>query len=281
MVSKRWLRRLVPSTAVLSRSPLFYMLSVINDWTLGAACRVITKRRFPPMRCISRTGCNDVLSPYFFYLTHGVNFWLYAFVQGWAKLDSHIIDIGSGCGKSAVTLRDFEYMGEKFRGKYYGFDVDAEMVQWCQENFDPEHFTFRAIESYSAVYHPAGSEGATARLEGCDDKSIDFVFSQSLFSHLLEDDLRNYICEAARVLRPGGSMAMTFFCLDDLRHLNLLGGRWTFSHRIGNSYVENAKYPEAAVAYERSWMEEVCRQTGYSKVETILPAYQSTIFCVK
>jgi len=210
-----------------------------------------------------------------------VNFWLYAFMQGWARIDSHIVDIGSGCGKSAVTLRDFEYMGEKFRGRYYGFDVDHEMVRWCQENFDPRHFTFRAIESYSAVYHPAGTKGATARLPGCDDNSIDFVFSQSLFSHLLEDELRNYIGESARVLRPGGMMAMTFFCLDDLRRLNLLGGRWTFSHRVGNSYVENAKYPEAAVAYERTWMEEVCRQAGYSKVETILPAYQSTVFCVK
>ncbi len=85
MVSKRWLRKLVPSTAVLSRSALFYPLSVIDDWTVGAACRLVTKRRFPPMRYISRTGCNDVLSPYFFYLTHGVNFWLYAFAQRLGK----------------------------------------------------------------------------------------------------------------------------------------------------------------------------------------------------
>src|SRR5271157_195704 len=235
MVSERWLRRLVPSTAVLSRSPLFYTFSVINDWTVGTACRMMTKRRFPPMRYISRTGCNDILSPYFFYLTHGANFWMYAFAQGWASLDSRIADIGCGCGKSAVALRDFEYMGERFRGQYYGFDIDPAMVRWCQKNFDPEHFTFRAVESYSAVYHPAGSGKASARLEGCDDNSIDLVFSQSLFSHLLEDDLRNYVRESARVLRAGGIMAMTFFCLDDLRRLNLLGGRWTFSHHVGNS----------------------------------------------
>ena len=281
MVSERWLRRLVPSTAVLSRSPLFYALSVINDWTVGTASRMITKRRFPPMRYISRTGCNDVLSPYFFYLTHGVNFWLYAFAQGWANLESHIVDIGCGCGKSAVALRDFEYMGERFRGQYHGFDVDPNMVRWCQENFDPAHFAFRAVDSYSAVYHPeASNKAAAVRLEGCGDNAIDLVFSQSLFSHLLEDDLRNYVGESLRVLRPGGIMAMTYFCLDDLRRLNLLGGRWTFSHRIGNACVENARYPEAAVAYEQSWIEAVCRQAGFSKVETILPAFQSTIFCV-
>lgn len=281
MVSERWLRKLVPSTAVLSRSALFYPFSVINDWTVGAAQRLVTKRRFPPMRYISRTGCNDVLSPYFFYLTHGVNFWLYAFAQGWANLNSRIVDIGSGCGKSAVALRDFEYMGQRFQGQYFGFDVDADMIRWCQQNFDAGHFSFRAIDTYSAVYNPAGHSRAGAKLEGCEDSSVDLVMSQSLFSHLLEPELRAYVTESARVLRGDGIMAMTFFCMDDLRELKLLGGRWRFEHRRDSAYVENERYPEAAVAYDKLWMEQVCRDAGFSKVETILPAFQSTVWCVK
>jgi len=233
------------------------------------------------MRYISRTGCNDVLSPYFFYLTQGVNFWLYAFAQGWAALDSSIVELGSGCGKTAVALRDFEYMGARFRGQYYGFDVDAGMVRWCRNNFDPEHFRFRALDRFSSVYNPGGSSTSQVHLEGCEDKSMDLVVSQSLFSHLLESDVRAYLKESARVLRSGGIMATTFFCIDDLRALNLLGGRWTFEHRRDAAYVENESYPEAAVAYDRSWMEEICRDAGFSKVQTILPAYQSTIVAVK
>jgi len=281
MASERWLRRLVPSTAVLSRSAWFYPFFLMNDWTVGTACRIISKRRFPPMRYISRTGCNDVLSPYFFYLTHGVNFWLYAFAQGWANLDSRIVDIGSGCGKSAVALRDFDYMGERFRGRYFGFDVDAAMVKWCQENFNSGHFSFRAVDKFSAVYNPAGRSDGAVRLEGCDDNSTDLVFSQSLFSHLLDGDVRAYVAESFRVLRPGGIMAMTFFCMDDLRLLNLLGGRWTFAHRRAAAYIESERYPEAAVAYDKSWMEQVCREAGFSHVETVLPAFQSTVLCVK
>ncbi len=250
------------------------------------------RRRFPPLRYISRTGCNDVVSPYFFYLTHGVNFWMYAFAQGWTNLNSRIVDIGSGCGKSAVTLRDFQYMGEGFQGQYFGFDVDADMVRWCQQNFDPEHFSFRAIDGYSAVYNPAPPRLASKRgtrtqgtdlpvLEGCEDGSIDLVMSQSLFSHLLENELRAYVKESARVLRPGGTMAMTFFCMDDLRTLKLLGGRWSFEYRRDAAYVESEQYPEAAVAYDKAWMEQVCREAGFSEVETILPAYQSTVFCRK
>ncbi len=281
MVSERWLRKLVPSTAVLSRSALFYPLSVLNDLTVGAASRIISKRRFPPMRYISRTGCNDVVSPYFFYLTHGVNFWLYAFARGWASLDSRIVDIGCGCGKSAVALRDFDYMGERFGGEYFGFDVDSEMVVWCQQNFDAARFTFRTVAAYSSVYNPVGASNAEVRLEGCADASIDLVMSQSLFSHLLERELRAYVKEAARVLRTGGIMTMTFFCMDDLRALKLLGGRWTFAHKLGAAYIENERYPEAAVAYDKAWMEQVCRAAGFSKVQTVLPAYQSTVLCVK
>jgi len=281
MVSRRWLRKLVPSTAVLSRSTWFYPLSVINDCTVGAACRLIMKRRFPPMRYISRTGCNDVLSPYFFYLTHGVNFWMYAFAQGWANLNSRIVDIGSGCGKSAVALRDFQYMGQSFQGHYFGFDVDADMVRWCQQHFDPQHFTFRSIDSFSKVYNPSGVSQTQVRLEGCDDGTIDLVMSQSLFSHVLEPELRAYVAESARVLRSNAIMAMTFFCIDDLRALKLLGGRWSFAYRRDAAYIESERYPEAAVAYDKAWMERVCRDAGFSKVETVLPAYQSTMFCVK
>lgn len=282
MDSNRLLRRLVPSTAALSRSFLYYPFSVVNDWTVGLASRLITKRRIPPLRYITRTGVgNNIVAPHFYYLTAGSDFWLYAFAQGWANLDSRIVDIGSGCGKGAVTLRDFKYMGEGFRGHYYGFDVDPDMVRWSQENFPANHFTFRTVDMFSKLYNPGEASKAQVRLEGCDNGSIDLVISHSLFSHLLEDDLRTYVQESARALRPGGVMAMTFFCMDDLRRLNLLGGRWTFAHRSGNAYIENLRYPEAAVGYECSWIDQVCKDAGFSKVEVRLPNYQSTLFCVK
>jgi hypothetical protein len=52
------------------------------------------------LRYICRTGVgNDIFTPHFYYLTVGVDFWLYAFAQGWANLNSRIVDIGSGCGR--------------------------------------------------------------------------------------------------------------------------------------------------------------------------------------
>jgi len=48
------------------------------------------------------------------------------------------------------------------------------------------------------------------------DDSVDFVFSTSLFTHLLENDLINYCREGYRVLKQGGSMAMYCFCINYL-----------------------------------------------------------------
>jgi hypothetical protein len=44
-------------------------------------------------------------------------------------------------------------------------------------------------------------------------------------------------------------------------------GRWGFGHRLGNAWVESPKYPEAAVAYEREFVENACRGAGFERVE--------------
>lgn len=279
MLEKR-IRKLIPSVAMLSRSSLFRPFSLANDLTVGRFFRAISGRKLPPLRYLVRTGVgNNIIVPHLYYLTAATNFWLYIFANRIASLDSSIVDIGCGSGKTAVTLRDFDYMGARFTGKYYGYDVDAEMVRWCRENFPGDRFTFDHVDAHSSVYNPRDGATAPVRLDACADHSIDLVLSHSLFSHLLEPDIRLYVRESARVLRPGGVMMMTFFCLDDLRDLGLLGERWTFAHRRGPSHIENPKFPEAAVAYEKEWMLSTCREAGFRRAEVRLPMFQSTLFC--
>lgn len=281
MNKTRLLRKLVPTTVSLARSPLFYPFSVASDLTVGAIARWVTGRAIPPLRYMCRTGVgNNIIAPHFRYLNGGVNFWFYAFAQGWVKQDSRVVDIGSGCGKTAAALRDFDYMGRRFAGHYFGFDVDTGMVRWCQQHFPADTFTFREIDMFNSLWNPVKSD-QRVRLEGCDDGSIDLVISHSLFSHLLEEDLRTYLSESARVLHPSGIMAMTFFCLEDMAELGLLGGRWTFEHQMGNAHIETLRYPEAAVGYHKSFMEGLAREAGFSQVDVSLPSYQSTLVCVR
>jgi predicted SAM-dependent methyltransferase len=113
-----------------------------------------------------------------------------------------------------------------------------------------------------------------------DNESQDFVFSTSLFTHLLEDELVNYVRETYRVLRPGGVMQMTVFCIDMMREQGTLGGRFTFRHKAGNAYIESRRYPEAAVAFEREFLLGVASQIGFSSAEVIAGG-QDILRCVR
>ena len=276
----RWVRRWVPSTALLSRRRLFRVASWLPDRLARAALGIFTRQPLPPLRSIVFTGVgNSILFPHYKYLTASAPLWMYFFANRYASLDSTIVDIGSGAGRSAVGLRDFDYLGERFRGRYLGFDVDPELVAWCEAHFPADTFSFSRVDMANAVYNAAGSP--TRPRLACADGTADLVFSQSLFTHLLEEDLRHYLSESHRLLKPGGWMLMTFFCLDDLERLGLMGGRWTFSHPVGPARVENPRYPESAVGYPRSWMIEAAKSAGFAEADVILPNSQSTIACRK
>jgi predicted SAM-dependent methyltransferase len=97
------------------------------------------------------------------------------------------------------------------------------------------------------------------------DGSIAFIYSHSLFSHLLEDELRNYVQEAHRLLGTGRAMNMSVFCLD--YPPPTYGTRHTFRHPIDNAMVESLKVPEAAVAYREEFLMRMAREVGFFRSE--------------
>jgi predicted SAM-dependent methyltransferase len=113
------------------------------------------------------------------------------------------------------------------------------------------------------------------------DESADFVFSTSLFTHLLEEQLDNYCRESYRALKPGGHMAMACFSMD--HPPPTYGQRHTFQYRIANAHVESLDVPEAAVAYEESFLFAVAQAAGFPTAE-ILEApgdWQPMLLCRK
>jgi SAM-dependent methyltransferase len=257
------LRKFVPSLAKLTHNRLVMFPLDVIDRLVNLPFR--EARRLPPNRFRLRVGVdNRLLFNAFHYRYHAVDFWMHAFAEGLASPTSDILDIGCGCGRYAVVLRRLNYKGWRFTGTYAGLDIDREMIAWCQRHFPPKRFKFVWADRYSKVYNPTGQEGEYRLPFG--DASFDFVFSTSLFTHLLEADLTNYLRETARVLRPGGTMSMSVFCLDTFREQNWLGERFTFAHTIGPAYIESEKYPEAAVAYPRQYLIDACEAAGLHNV---------------
>ena len=279
MKLEKALRRIVPSAARLTYNPIFKV--VVNAFDVLPKLMYREFSQIPPNHMRIRVGvANRIFANQIFYLSEAKNFWIYAFSSNLCGLDSTIVDIGCGCGRWAHHLRDCRFTSERFSGKYIGIDIDEEMLNWCRKNFDSERFAFYRSNHESRAYKGVENSKEQYALP-LSDESADFVFSTSLFTHLLEPELVNYTQESYRVLKPGHCMAMYCFSMD--HPPSTYGNRHTFRFRIGNAHVESRAVPEAAVAYEDKFLFEVARQAGFrtTKMLTSSEDWQPVLLCSK
>ncbi len=262
----RYARRLVPSIAALTRSNLVAIPLDLIDYAVALPFKEL--RALPPNRLRLRVGTDQrLVFSHVDHITRSYPFWLVMFAEQAVKSDSTVLDIGCGCGRSAQILRDAYFRYQPiFQGKYIGLDVDVEAVEWCRRNFPAQRFEFKSLNKFSSVYNPGGNDSTNLELP-VGSGTVDFVLCGSLFSHLLERDVLDYLQEIHRVLRRGGLAYTTFFCIDHLRSNILLGGRFTFAHRRGDAYIESLAYPEAAVAYEEGFLLRTMQEIGFSDIQ--------------
>lgn len=237
-------------------------------------------RGLPPNRLRLRVGVeNRILLNHVHHLMLPVPLWIDAFARGLVTLESTILDLGCGCGRYARVLRDHRYFDSRFEGRYLGLDVDGEMIDWCRAHFPADRFTFERLEARSSLYNPGGAEDPGLPRFPAGDDSVDFTLATSLFSHLLPREFRHYLGEVARVMKPGGCLHATAFCLEHIRAAPR--SRWTFRHRRDEAYLESERIPEAAVAYTESWLRETCAAAGLGAPELRPTPSQSLLRCRK
>jgi len=275
----RAIRRIIPATSRLTYNPLFKLFVDAFDWLPTHCYKELAG--IPPNHLRIRVGVgNRIFSNHVIYVTGSKDFWMHAFHSGLCRLDSTIVDIGCGCGRYAHPLRDYKFKSERFSGKYIGIDIDEEMLAWCRGHYDRERFAFYRSNHGSTAYRSARNGNSHYELPLAAE-SADFVFSTSLFTHLLEEQLVDYCRESYRVLKPNRAMAMACFSMD--HPPPTYGDRHTFRFRVGNAWVESPKVPEAAVAYEEKFLFAVAREAGFQSagIETGPGDWQPMLVCRK
>jgi len=216
----------------------------------------------PPPRFVTRVGGGD-------YRAIGGELGRIVIERGGLRTTDRILDIGSGVGRLAAPLT--RYLRDA--GRYEGFDIDAELVAWCERNITRRHprFRFRCVNVQSGVYNPAGELTASDFTFPYESGSFELVVATSLFTHLLTRDAENYLRESARVLAPGGTLLATFFLLDDeSRALQAKGGGDrafpTEPAAAGQAHhVIHPNKPEAAVAYSTDWLRQTLARVGLDR----------------
>jgi SAM-dependent methyltransferase len=103
-------------------------------------------------------------------------------------------------------------------------------------------------------YNPDGEMSASQYQFPYSPEKFDFVVLVSVFTHMLDEDVRNYIGEIARVLRAGGRCFASFYLLNENTKQGIAAGTSAFAFSIPyrSCWIANADSPDGAVAHEES-----------------------------
>jgi ubiquinone/menaquinone biosynthesis C-methylase UbiE len=194
------------------------------------------------------------------YLGHFINI-------GGLQPHEQVLEIGCGIARMAIPLTT--YLNET--GSYDGFDIARAEIKWCKNKITTQfaNFNFHHIDVYNDQTNPKGKFQASSYQFPLDAGQYDFVFLTSVFTHMLINDIENYLKEISRVLKNGGRSLASYFLLNSkaLSLLKTKGSR--FKHPYGSSLVIDPKLPEASIAHEEKTIRALYQKFNLQILEPI------------
>lgn len=181
------------------------------------------------------------------YTGIGNQFLQYFVDLGGLRPSDSVLDVGCGVGRMAAPLT--RYLDAD--GRYEGFDIVPAGVDWCRGNITPRHpqFHFQLADIRNPEYRGGTQHAADYRFP-FDDASFDFAFATSVFTHMRPAEVRQYVSELGRVLRPGGRCLVTCFLLNGESLALIASGASSlaFVHELDGFRTTDLGTPEAAIA---------------------------------
>ena len=177
-----------------------------------------------------------------------------------------ILDVGCGCGRLAFTFSTDPNL-RKLNVRYVGMDIDRKSIHWCHRriNSKNDRFQFYHADLRNRSYNPAGKYLARDFRFPHPDRSFDLIILTSVFTHLLEEDLRNYLLEMFRLLDTDGRMYASFFTYRSRQEAINGTGRHPLKFPFFHDHFASSseQYSENAVAYEESFLMELLSSVGF------------------
>jgi SAM-dependent methyltransferase len=175
-----------------------------------------------------------------------------------------LLDVGSGYGRLALGL-----LTTDFKGTYHGVEILRKQVTWCQEELAPfagDRYRFTHLDVRNGRYNPRGSIlPQDVRFPVADD-SQDNVALFSVFTHMYEADIRRYLDEIGRVLKPGGAALTTWFLFNSGRLPRATSSKSTRFPMV-NEINAVTRYhepgdPLRAIAYDEGFVRDMITAAG-------------------
>jgi SAM-dependent methyltransferase len=214
----------------------------------------------PPQRLWAMVG-----APTDFY-AQGRGFFDILVNHGRISAHSAVLDVGCGLGKTAIHFATYL----QSPGFYEGFDIERPSVEWCIKAISSRFplIRFKHIDLYSEMYNRAAGKDASKFIFPYASSTFDMVFLASVFTHMFDAQVDNYLREISRVLKPGGTCLSTYYLLNDEKRAGIRANTsmYTFSHKHNGSYIERLNPPEGAVAHEESRIYDLQSAAGFKLI---------------
>jgi ubiquinone/menaquinone biosynthesis C-methylase UbiE len=185
------------------------------------------------------------------------------------KPNENVLDVGCGCGQMAAALTG--YLDKS--AIYEGFDIIGTLINWCEKNISAKYpnFHFELADVFNGSFNPNGRYTAATYKFPYKDQSFNFIFLKSVFTHMLPEDLENYLSEIARVMKSGGRCLISYFLLntESLKFIEAKSSTLDFKHVFGIYRTINEAAPEEAVAYNEEYVHNLYSKFGLQIIEPV------------
>ncbi len=164
---------------------------------------------------------------------------------------SHLLEIGCGTGRLPIGI--LRKVGEI--ALYRGVDVSEAAVQWCERHIARCHpnYRFLHLDMQNARYHPRGKKADSSVELPFEDAAFDIIYAFSVLTHLSEEDIRWYLREWERLLRPTGKIFFTAFVAESVPSVSVNPGE----------YKQQWKGALHCVRFEKEFFEKMIEEHGF------------------
>lgn len=176
------------------------------------------------------------------------------------------LEIGCGIGRDAIPLTKILSP----QGSYLGVDIIRPSIDFCEQNITPlyPNFKFIHFDVRDQLHNPSGLRSMGEYTLPLDDHAIDKIIVWSVFTHMFDADIRHYLKEFKRVLKPDGAIYATCFVITDpvlqrARETNLTIFDLRFMHKVDSDcYINDTTFPLGAIGYSPERWADMVNSSG-------------------